>query len=171
MQRFRTLILAALWLVSLTAQAQWQWLDKDGRKVFSDRAPPLDIPAKDILKRPGKSAAVAPAVPAAAAAPRSSASTPVPAADGLLLGSQDKELAERKKKADAEAAAKLKAEADAVAKVKADNCTQAKASQALMDSGVRVAITNTKGEREILDDAGRAQEVKRNRSLIAANCQ
>jgi len=36
---------------------------------------------------------------------------------------------------------------------------------------VRVAITNTKGEREILDDAGRAQEVKRNRSLIAANCQ
>ncbi len=171
MQRFRALIVAAFWLVSLTAQAQWQWLDKDGRKVFSDRAPPLDIPVSNILKQPGKSRAAAPAISAAPGGPLSSASAPVAAASGLQLGSQDKELAERRKKADAEAAAKVKADADAIAKVKAEACAQAKANQALMDSGVRVAITNAKGEREILDDAGRAMEIKRYRSLIAANCK
>ncbi len=171
MQRFRTFILAALWLVSLAAQAQWQWLDKDGRKVFSDRAPPLDIPATSILKQPRRSAAVAPPAASAPAAPASAASAASPVTDSLQLSGQDKELAERKKKADAEAAAKLKAEADAVAKVKASNCATAKASQALMDSGVRVAITNAKGEREVLDDAGRTAAIKRNRSAIAANCQ
>lgn len=171
MQRYRTFIVAALWMVSLAAQAQWQWLDKDGRKVFSDRPPPPDIPAASVLKQPRRSAAaVAPPAASAPAIPASAASAAAPAA-GLQLGGQDKELAERKKKADADAAAKLKAEADAVAKVKANNCAMAKASQALMDSGVRVAITNAKGEREILDDAGRATEIKRNRSLIAANCQ
>jgi hypothetical protein len=32
--------------------AQWQWIDKDGRKVYSDRSPPSDIQEKNILKRP-----------------------------------------------------------------------------------------------------------------------
>jgi Domain of unknown function (DUF4124) len=34
------------------AMAQWQWIDKDGRKVFSDRAPPPDVADKNIVKRP-----------------------------------------------------------------------------------------------------------------------
>ena len=33
--------------------AQWQWIDKDGRKVFSDRPPPADVPDKNILSQPG----------------------------------------------------------------------------------------------------------------------
>jgi hypothetical protein len=46
---------------AVTALAQWQWIDKDGRKVYSDRSPPSDIPEKNILKMPrgakGKSVA------------------------------------------------------------------------------------------------------------------
>ena len=38
------LILGVLSAVSLVAAAQWQWLDKDGHKVFSDRAPPPETP-------------------------------------------------------------------------------------------------------------------------------
>ncbi len=170
MQRTRLFILAALWMACLTAQAQWQWLDKDGRKVFSDRPPPADIPVTSILKQPGKSALKASAPSVSASAPQSGGSAPAPAADGLKLGTQDKELMDKKKKADAEALEKAKARTDAIAKAKADNCEKAKANQALMDSGVRVAITDDKGERNVLDDAGRAAQVKRNRSLIEANC-
>ncbi|MES2052695.1 MAG: DUF4124 domain-containing protein, partial [Pseudomonadota bacterium] len=44
----KTLVLALAGAsFSLTALAQWQWLDKDGRKVFSDRSPPAEVQEKD----------------------------------------------------------------------------------------------------------------------------
>ncbi len=55
-------------------------------------------------------------------------------------------------------------------KVKADNCERAKANKALMDSGVRVSHTKPNGEREILDDAGRAAELKRIQTVMETNC-
>lgn len=175
MHWFRTFIVATLWLLSLTAQAQWQWLDKDGRKVFSDRPPPPDIPTRSILKQPGKSAimtAPSAAEPAktTASAPTAASSAAVPATGTLQLGTRDKELEAKKKKAEVEAATKVKAEADRVASVKATNCTKARENQATIDSGVRVSITNAKGEREILDDAGRDAQIKRNRAILEANC-
>ena len=44
---------------ALSALAQWQWIDKDGHKVFSDRSPPPEINEKDILKRPAGSVRLA----------------------------------------------------------------------------------------------------------------
>jgi hypothetical protein len=41
-------------LLPFGATAQWVWLDKDGSKVFSDRAPSGSIPEKNILKRPNQ---------------------------------------------------------------------------------------------------------------------
>ncbi|HZY15413.1 MAG TPA: DUF4124 domain-containing protein, partial [Ramlibacter sp.] len=43
MNALRLILLVLACSVPLAAAAQWQWLDKDGRKVFSDRAPPPDI--------------------------------------------------------------------------------------------------------------------------------
>ena len=166
MRRIRTLLVCAVWLLCSTAQAQWQWLDKSGRKVYSDQPPPADIPVKNILKQPrsaGAAAAAAPAQPASAAS--------APAAAAPRLRDDDEDLQARKKKADAEAQAKVKAEAESVAKLKASNCEKARANQALMESGVRVSITNAKGEREILDDAARAAEAKKIRTVIEANCK
>ncbi len=75
MHKFLLLALACTW--SLGASAQWQWIDKDGRKVFSDRAPPLDIPEKSILKQPGgnlgTSAAAKPVQPADSSAAKKKA--------------------------------------------------------------------------------------------------
>jgi hypothetical protein len=152
--------------------AQWQWLDKDGRKVFSDRAPPPGIPDKNILKRPG-GARVAPTLanqenadltPSTLAPAQASASAP-------KINGVDKELADKKKKAEQEEAAKRKAEDDKLAKAKADNCTQAKQAKASYDSGVRLARVNKQGEREILDDATRASEVQRIQTVIDADCK
>jgi hypothetical protein len=47
------LVLGCVCLLPLAASAQWQWIDKNGKKVFSDQAPPPDVPEKNILRRSG----------------------------------------------------------------------------------------------------------------------
>ncbi len=162
MQLFRILIVAAVSLFCVAAQAQWQWVDNAGRKVFSDQAPPPDIPLKNILRQPAKPANTLAPAPATASA----ASAAAPA-----LATEDKELMAKKKKAESEAMARLKEESESLAKIKATNCEKAKANQALLDSGVRMAVTNAKGEREFLDDAARAAEQRRIRAVMETNCK
>ena len=163
-------------LLCAAAQAQWQWIDKDGRKVFSDRGPPPDIPAKNILKQPGRTDRVATAPVAAADAPASvasgtGASSENPAQASPKLSGVDKELSDKKKLAEAAEATKARATDPRIQAAKTDNCTRAKASKALLDSGVRLSLTtNAKGEREALDDAGRAAESKRIQTVMEANC-
>lgn len=160
---------------AVAAQAQWQWIEKDGRKVYSDRPPPADVLEKNILKRPGgvkaaQSAAVVGAADPALAAASAASAAAAPAGNVPKLSSVDKELEEKKKKtADAETA-KRKAEEERVAKVRADNCSRAKQAKATLDSGVRIARTNAKGEREVMEDPARAEEAKRIQGVITSDC-
>ena len=147
---------------SLGAASQWQWIDNNGRKVFSDRGPPADIPAKNILKQPGGGPKAMPVVVPIAAA--SAASAP-------RLSGVDKALEEKKKQVEDAEVASRKAELDKNAAARADNCKLAKQSKSNFDSGVRIARTNEKGEREILDDAARALEFKRLQDVITADCK
>ncbi|MFP5466235.1 MAG: DUF4124 domain-containing protein [Gammaproteobacteria bacterium] len=161
----RALTLATLAvLVTGTASAQWQWIGADGRKVFSDTAPPSSIPEKSILKRPGSVPMPSPAddneEPGKAAPP--AALPKVPATDPQLEA--------KKKQAEEAEAAKRKAELERVAKARAENCERAQRAKATLDSGVRIATTNAKGEREILDDKGRAAETQRLERIIASDC-
>lgn len=158
----------------MTASAQWQWLDKDGRKVYSDRAPSSEVPEKSILTRPGPrvvstaaqglTSGVAPAAAVAASAAQVSASGP-------KLTGVDKELAEKKKKAEEAEVAKRKAEEEKILKTKIESCARAKQAKAGFDSGIRMARTNEKGEREIMDDATRAAEVNRIQSILDTDCK
>ncbi len=167
------LVLGCVVALPLSASAQWQWLDKNGKKVFSDQAPPPDIPEKDILRRVGpppvaRSTAnpnvdAAPAEGAADAAPKAAAA---PKPTGV-----DKELEEKTKKAEADEKARQAAEAAKVAKAKADNCALARQGKATVDSGIRIAKVNAKGEREIMDDSARAAEQKRIQSVIDSDCK
>ncbi len=178
--QIRCLVAALALLGAAAAQAQWQWIDKDGRKVFSDRSPPSDILEKNILKRPGGQRAAAVAAPSDAVAGAPSAAASAAAGSGAgggalagnvpKLSNVDKELEEKKKKtADAEVA-KRKAEEERVAKARAENCTRAKQAKATIDSGVRIARTNDKGEREVMEDAARAAEAKRVQGVITSDC-
>jgi hypothetical protein len=166
----KPLILAIAGLtLSLSAWAQWQWIDKDGRKVFSDRSPPAEIQEKDILKRPGAgilSSPVSPAGNSVAAAP-----APMGKVSAPRLSGKDELLEARKKQAeDAEAALK-KAEEEKTAKSRADNCERIKRGLASLESGVRIAVTNARGEREIMDDAARGAETKRLQGIAASDCK
>ena len=170
----RTLILAvASSSFALTALAQWQWIDKDGHKVFSDRAPSADIPQKNILKQPGaKAPSPSPATDATTAAPASTAMGSVPAgkASAPKLSGKDAQLEARKKLAADEEDAKKKAEEEKLAKAKADNCERAKKGLATVQSGVRISVTNAKGEREFMDDNARTTETKRLQGIADSDC-
>lgn len=170
MNVLRFVLLAAACSLPLAASAQWQWIDKTGQKVFSDQSPPPDIPAKNILKRPGGRALPAPVEEPAANVAAAAASAPKPAASGLKLSTKDKELEDKKKQAEAAEAEKKKAQEEKVAKAKADNCERAKRAKATFDSGVRVAQTNAKGEREFMSDENRASETKRLQGIIDNDC-
>ena len=77
----------------------------------------------------------------------------------------------RKRKADAEKDAAKKAEETQQAKTRAENCERARSYQRSLDGGMRIARTSANGEREILDDKGRAQEQSRNREVLNSNCK
>lgn len=153
-------------LLTSTASAQWQWLDKDGRKVFSDRAPPPEVPEKNILRRPGSRPPVNEASPAAPA----SAATAAPQSGSPVSG-VDKTLAEKKKQADAAEASKRQQEEERLARTRADNCSRARQAKAALDAGQRATRLNDKGEREFLDEAGVAAETLRLQSVIDENCR
>jgi hypothetical protein len=171
MNLLRATLLALACALPVLSLAQWQWIDKDGRKVFSDQSPPADIPAKNILRRPGSRAAPLETASeaSAAASGASQAAKAAPAAPKLT--GKDKDLQEKKKQAESADAAKKKALEEEVSKLKADNCERAKRSKTTFDSGVRVARMNDKGEREYMDDAARAAETKRLEGIIASDCK
>lgn len=164
------LVIGSVFLLPLGAHAQWQWVDKDNKKVFSDQAPPPDIPEKNILRKPGSPSKPlsfsTPSAPAESAA----AATPV-AGSGSKPAGVDKELEEKAKKTEEAEKAKQAAEAQKVAQAKAENCNRARQGKATMDSGMRVARINAQGEREIMDDNARAAEQQRLQSVIDADCK
>jgi len=165
-------LLFGLALLPALASAQWQWLDKDGRKVFSDRPPPAEIPAKSILKRPGGMSAAP--VPSEAEAPADAAAAgAVPVtkvANVPKISGKDSALEEKKKALEAEEATKKKEAEDKFAKDKAENCARAQKNLQTFASGKRIRTTNAKGESEFMSDEQRAAETKR-LEAIASDCK
>ncbi|WP_460481293.1 DUF4124 domain-containing protein [Comamonas humi] len=174
-------LLAFVWpalfaVTSTCAMAQWQWLDKDGHKVFSDRPPPADVPEKRIVSRPKgygslagiKSSGTATGLQEAASpeADAKPAAAPVDKAAG-----KDKELEAKKLAAEkAEADKKRDQEARNQA-VKADNCQRARQAQSMFATGRAIRMPNEQGQMVYLNDAQRADEVQRVDQAIASNCE
>jgi hypothetical protein len=159
----RLLIVAALLAaIALPTAAQWKWKDKSGQTQYSDLPPPAGTPDADILQRP------TPATAARAAAPAASGAASAPL---LAPRTVDPELEARRKKTEQDAVAKQRAEDEKTAMAKLDNCARARAQLKAIDDGLRLTRLNSKGEREFLDDKGRAEESQRMQSVIATDCK
>ena len=177
LHRLFLLALACTWAAAATAQ--YQWVDKDGRKVFSDRPPPMDVPQKNILKEPRALAPAHAATMAAAPAASATGDETAPAAkadSGAASASgKDKALEEAKAKAEEQEKAKKKAEEEAKAKkdaqTRAENCQRARQAKTTLEPGRLVATTNAKGERSYMDDATRAAELQRAEQIIQRDCK
>ncbi|PLC04098.1 DUF4124 domain-containing protein [Variovorax sp. RO1] len=165
------LVLGCACALPLSASAQWQWVDNNGKKVFSDQPPPTDIPEKNILRRAGPSPSARAPAPVTPPPEGSTDAAATPKAAAPKPSGVDKELEEKTKKAEAEQKAKEAAEAAKIAKAKTESCARAREGKATIDSGIRLAKVNAKGEREIMDDAARAAEQKRVQSVIDSDCK
>lgn len=77
----------------------------------------------------------------------------------------------RKRAAEQEQSAKAKAEEDRVSVQRAENCRAARGHLIALESGQRIARTNDKGEREVLDDKGRSDEQRRAREVVSSDCR
>jgi hypothetical protein len=156
------LLALPLLAVSLPGQAQWKWRDKDGNVTVSDRPPPREVADKDILGRPAavRRNALQPATPASAASAAADAKGPL-----------DREVEARRRAAEQEQAAKAKAEDTRLAAQRAENCQRARTQISTLESSQRLARVNAKGEREILDDKARADELAQARDVATNSCR
>jgi hypothetical protein len=169
MSRRPVLLIAAVLAATLAlpATAQWKWRDGKGQTQYSDLPPPSGISEKDILQRPNSGVVrSAPVVVTPTAAPAAAASAPTLTAKGV-----EPELEAKRKKQEADEAEKKKAEEARLAAARAENCTRARSQMRSLESGVRIARTNEKGEREILDDKQIADETRRAREVVTSDCK
>ena len=149
------------------AQTLWKWRDASGQMHISDTAPPPGTPAKNIISGPPVGAAPQAAALTPAAAPASAAApAAAPAASSAL---DKKKAAADQAKADQAKADRAAAEAKTAA-MRKDNCARGQAALTELQSGLRMARLNDKGEREVLDDTSRAAEMKHTQDVIASNC-
>ena len=164
--------LLALAATGAHAQSLWKWRDASGQMHISDTAPPAGTPAKNIISGPPGMVNQAPVL--TVATPGAPAASAAPAEKPAASSAAETALDKKKKAADQEKADKDKADRAALdarnAAIRKDNCARAQSALATLQSGVRIGRTNAKGEREILDDAGRADEVKHAQEGVAANC-
>ena len=157
--RWLTMVLIAV--LCLPASAQWKWRDSTGRTQYSDLPPPPDTPESSILLRPASAPGRAPSAAA------SVASLPSLPPAKTVEPELEKKLREEKQAK----AAKAKLEEQKIAAQKADSCARARNQLLGLDEGFRVARVNSKGEREVLDDKGRADETQRVKAIIKADCK
>ena len=148
----------------VAAQAQWKWRDRSGQLHVSDLPPPADIAEKDVLKRPAAVAKRTATAPASAA----SAASAAPLAASATT---DGELEARLRRTEQERQAQQKKEEEKAAATRAENCTRAKEYMRTLDSGMRISRVNDKGEREIMDDKQRAEEIQRTRAVMSSDCR
>lgn len=154
----------ALVLYCGNAAAQWKWRDASGRVTASDLPPPNNVPERDVLARPADTRQ-APAPKPAAAASASGATVRLPG-----TGTDPELEARRKRAADEQGMQQRQAQARNDA-ARAENCSLVKGQLAALGEGQRLSRINAKGEREVLDDKGRAEEMQRARTVMAGDCK
>jgi len=159
-------MLLATLTVAGSAFAQWVWVDEHGVKQFTDVAPPSNVPLNHILKQPhGSGSSTVPkadapddkSVDAASDAPNAPMTTAEKEADykkrKLAQAEKDKKAAEETKRTQANT----------------DNCARAKQYLDTLNSGQRIATTDSNGERSYLSDNDRTKETARAQEM-AGSC-
>ena len=145
----RIALVAATLLAACAANAQiYQWQDENNKTVISDRPPVGKVKgAREV---------------AAEAAPTNGAASTTLA---------DREMEYRKRQKETQEGAEQAAKDQRLAAQKQENCESARRSLKILESGERVAMRDSKGERYYLDDQQRAQQIARSRQDVQANCQ
>ena len=167
--------------VSTPSEAQWAWKDGNGRLVYSDRPPPSDIKAAQVVRQPGTQVL---ANPAPASGPLDDAAKPADAKSSDAKSSDaksappstapktvaEREMEFRKRQQERADGDKKSAEEQTKSATKTADCDRARGYMKSLEDGVRITRTDAAGNREFLDDAARAVEAERTRKIIQSTC-
>lgn len=159
---------AAAFAQSAPLPPAWKWRDAAGQIVVSDTPPPRSVPDRDILERPPVQRRAIAAVAAASAAEAAAAAA---AAASPKVPRVDPELEARRRRAAEEQLAQQRQQQAQDTTQRAENCARAKDQLRALADGQRLTRTNAQGEREVLDDKARAEEMQRMRAIIASDCR
>jgi len=179
------------------AHGQWKWRDAQGGIHYSDQPPPVQIPQRDILRasdgsplsasmpaRPGTNPAPPPpsrppsnlleptrdavgaSTPSATKATSQSAPAPVDRNDWRALAEQmqKRDAIRQKERAEEEEKSRQAQELERA-------CATLRAELRTLESGMRIASVAEDGERQLLDEANRAQRVERLRRNLESHCK
>ena len=143
----KRLLPACLLLLSFsTYGALHKWVDADGKVHYSDEPPPANVKGTTLKAEP---------------APTGSAAKTTAEREADYKKSQKaKQEAEQKS---------AKQQEDALARQK--NCENAQQNLRALEAGGRMSVYDDKGERSILDDAGRQQHIEQVRKIISTDCK
>ncbi len=166
-----SLLMLLIGSLPFSVHAQWHWIDAQGSKIYSDQPPPVGTPVNKILKKPVL-------LPTANSNLANEITLPEP--DDIVdkkdvknpQGKIEKDKKSKKDNNDGDLSKDEQAKIEAKNKAtKIDNCNRAKSAKLGMDSGLRMAKINDKGERIFLDAAALAVENKRIDGIIQSNCK
>ena len=147
-------------LAPLAAQGQLlKCVSRDGKVEYAANCPPGTTP-----QQTGSRSAPGGPAPAPSAAPAGKSDKPKTAADME---------ADFKKRQAEQADSQAKQEKEAAERVQRQRaCEEARNYLASLEAGTRISRFNAKtGEREVLEDTARAQELARARESVQANCK
>lgn len=172
---------AALLLAASAALAQWQWVDESGKKVYSDRPPPITVPEHNILKMPRGAA-----LPNAGANAGGHAQAAGAAAGEANAGEQphspeDPDLKARAEQIQSQQEAQAQSQSAEIAQknveiekanaaTRKNNCERARGRLAQLEPGKRVMTTDASGGVGFMNDETRMSERQSAQETIRANC-
>ena len=170
LQHLLSILLLAL--AAADATAQYKWRDANGRTVYSDLPPPVSAAPSVVLDAPARQASSVATVGSGGSADQTVAKDKAaPVTRAAPLTPADRELESRKRAAEKTAAERKTAATADRDREMAEQCAQARSNLEAVDSGMRLAQINSKGEREILDDAQRAARADQARNVMKAACK
>jgi len=186
------LLLGTLLQGSSLAHAQWKWRDDLGHLHYSDQPPPTSVPAASILTAPRGGAAPAPAgadAPKAGADPSQAnpAARTASADTGKRSGAAGADAdpakpsagprtwAERSmelRKQDAQRKEEQRKEEELARQAAAlgQACEAMRAETRTLESGMRLARVNARGEQEVVSEEARAARLNALRKDLQAHC-
>lgn len=160
-----SLIILALLLAAGPAGAQlYRWVDKDGKVHYGNTPPPGAKTSTITAPPPGSP-------PPAAASKDAKDSKDAKAAKKGPLTAAEKEQDYRTRREEAQKAAEKDEDERRAKAERAEGCNRSKEQLRTLQSGERIARTNSSGERYFLDESQVAQEVSKAQQSMQQACK
>ena len=151
---FALCVMSTVAAVSVQAQT-YQWKDKNGRTVISDTPPPGSAKSSQLGNRETAS-------PLTTEATKAGEATKTTA---------EKDMEFKKRQQEAKEKSDKDAKEQALAAERRENCERARRSLTALESNQPMAQFDENGQRKLMDNSQRDQEMERARKFMADSCK